>query len=73
MSGVLIAVLLPITQILAIVFFKEKFSGEKGLSLFLSLWGFVSYFYGEFKQAKKVEKMKIQENEMTSTTQIEPV
>ncbi|XP_055810325.1 purine permease 3-like [Solanum dulcamara] len=68
MSGVMIAALLPVTEILGVIFFSEKFSGEKGLSLFLSLWGFVSYFYGEFKQRKKVEKMKNQENEMTTTT-----
>lgn len=75
MSGVMIAVLLPITEILGVIFFSEKFSGEKGVALFLSLWGFVSYFYGEFKQAKKVEKMKNQENEMTTTTttQTQPV
>ncbi|XP_049355735.1 purine permease 1-like [Solanum verrucosum] len=73
MSGVMIAVLLPITEVLGVIFFDEKFSAEKGLSLFLSLWGFVSYFYGEFKQAKKLEKKKIQENELTTTTQIEHV
>ncbi|XP_060171324.1 purine permease 1-like [Lycium barbarum] len=53
MSGVLLAVLLPVTELLAVIFFNEKFSGEKGLSLFLSLWGFVSYVYGEYKQAEE--------------------
>lgn len=71
MSGVLISALLPVTEVLGVVFFNEKFSGEKGLSLFLSLWGFVSYFYGEFKQAKKM-KNNSQENEM-ATMQTEPV
>ncbi|MCD7473225.1 hypothetical protein HAX54_014936 [Datura stramonium] len=71
MSGVIIAVLLPVTEVLAVVFFKEKFSGEKGLALFLSLWGFTSYFYGEFKQTKK-QKNKSPENEMT-TAQAEAV
>ncbi|OIT38864.1 PREDICTED: purine permease 3-like [Nicotiana attenuata] len=56
MSGVMIAVLLPVTEVLAVVFFRENFSGEKGLALFLSLWGFVSYFYGEFRQTKKQNK-----------------
>ncbi|EPS72255.1 hypothetical protein M569_02503, partial [Genlisea aurea] len=46
-SGVLLALLLPPTEILAVVFFHEKFQVEKGVSLFLALWGFVSYFYGE--------------------------
>ncbi|EPS67422.1 hypothetical protein M569_07351, partial [Genlisea aurea] len=49
LSGVLISVLLPPTEILAVLFFREKFQAEKGVSLFLSLFGFVSYFYGEYK------------------------
>ncbi|MCD7473229.1 hypothetical protein HAX54_014940 [Datura stramonium] len=71
MSGVIIAVLLPVTEVLAVIFFSEKFSGEKGIALFLSLWGFVSYFYGEIKQAKQ-QKNKSPENEMT-TIQTESV
>ncbi|MCD7473230.1 hypothetical protein HAX54_014941 [Datura stramonium] len=74
MSGVLIAILLPVTELLAVVFFNEKFSSEKGIALFLSLWGFISYFYGEFKQTKKQSKLKTKspENEMT-TAQTETV
>uniref|UniRef100_A0A1J3DTZ3 Probable purine permease n=1 Tax=Noccaea caerulescens TaxID=107243 RepID=A0A1J3DTZ3_NOCCA len=53
-SGVLISVLLPVTEVLAVVCFREKFQAEKGVALLLSLWGFVSYFYGEFKSGKKV-------------------
>ncbi|KAL6584676.1 proteasome core particle subunit beta 3 [Orobanche minor] len=49
LSGVVITVLLPITEVLAVIFFHEKFQAEKGISLFLSLWGFISYFYGEMK------------------------
>ncbi|KAL2515664.1 Uncharacterized protein Fot_29635 [Forsythia ovata] len=30
-----------------------QFQTEKGVALFLSLWGFVSYFFGERKQSKK--------------------
>lgn len=56
LSGILIAVFLPVTEILAIIFFHENFKVEKAVSLVLSLWGFVSYFYGEFRQSKK-EKM----------------
>ncbi|XP_070030150.1 purine permease 3-like [Nicotiana sylvestris] len=65
MSGVMIAVLLPVTEVLAVVFYREKFSGEKGLALFLSLWGFASYFYGEFRQTKK-QKNKSPEIETTT-------
>ncbi|MCD9560570.1 hypothetical protein HAX54_019286 [Datura stramonium] len=66
MSGVIISALLPITEILGVIFFNEKFSGEKGISLFLSLWGFFSYFYGEFKKTKKLENRSSQ-NEITMT------
>lgn len=51
-SGIMISVLLPITEVLAVIFYHEKFQAEKGLSLALSLWGFVSYFYGEIKSDK---------------------
>ncbi|XP_009770717.1 purine permease 1-like [Nicotiana sylvestris] len=66
MSGVMIAVLLPVTEVLAVVFFRENFLVEKGLALFLCLWGFVSCFYGEFRQTKK-QKNKSLKSEMTTT------
>ncbi|PKI47347.1 hypothetical protein CRG98_032272 [Punica granatum] len=53
-SGVVVAVMLPVTEILAVIFFKEKFSAEKGVSLVLSLWGLISYFYKEIKHIKKM-------------------
>ncbi|XVF39591.1 hypothetical protein PTKIN_Ptkin01aG0046200 [Pterospermum kingtungense] len=53
LSGILISVLIPVTEILGVIFYKEKFQAQKGVSLALSLWGFVSYFYGEIKQTKK--------------------
>ncbi|KAM6560637.1 hypothetical protein CsatA_029876 [Cannabis sativa] len=56
LSGIVIAVLLPVTEILAVIFYKENFQAEKGVALALSLWGFVSYFYGEIKQTKKLKK-----------------
>ena len=52
LSGVMISVLLPVTEILAVIFYKEKFQAEKGISLALSLWGLLSYFYGELKHSK---------------------
>ncbi|KAK1436374.1 hypothetical protein QVD17_02153 [Tagetes erecta] len=54
LSGIIIAVLLPVTEVLAVVFYKEKFQAEKGVALVLSLWGFASYFYGEYKSTKKL-------------------
>ena len=59
LSGIVIAVLLPMTEILAVIFFREKFQAEKGIALALSLWGFVSYFYGEIKDDKKKKQILI--------------
>ncbi|GAB2290720.1 hypothetical protein Dimus_024994 [Dionaea muscipula] len=53
LSGIIIAAALPVTEILAVILYHEKFQVEKGVSLALSLWGFVSYFYGEAKQIRK--------------------
>ncbi|KAK7282858.1 hypothetical protein RIF29_11945 [Crotalaria pallida] len=64
LSGVLIAVFLPMTEVLAIIFFKEKFHAEKGVALFLSLWGFISYFYGEIRQGKKMKKKPTPKSEI---------
>ncbi|XP_072977571.1 purine permease 3-like [Typha angustifolia] len=56
LAGVILAVLIPVTEVLAVVFFDEPFNGSKGVALGLSLWGFASYFYGEFKsKSKKTE------------------
>ncbi|XP_057973801.1 purine permease 1-like [Malania oleifera] len=55
-SGILISVLIPVTELLAIIFYKEKFEAEKGIALALSIWGFISYFYGEIKQSKKTNE-----------------
>ncbi|KAK4395259.1 Purine permease 3 [Sesamum angolense] len=53
------------TEVLAVIFYHEKFQAEKGVSLFLSLWGFISYFFVEIKTSKK-EKMK-RKNTTTTT------
>ncbi|XAR62115.1 hypothetical protein NMG60_11016739 [Bertholletia excelsa] len=67
LSAIIIAVLLPVTEILAVIFYSEKFQAEKGISLVLSLWGFVSYFYGEIKQSKRIQN----QNPATQTAQID--
>ena len=56
LSGIVIATLLPVTELLAVIFYKEHFQAEKGVSLALSLWGFLSYFYGAIKHSKKNKK-----------------
>ncbi|KAG1366569.1 purine permease 3 [Cocos nucifera] len=53
LAGIILAVLIPITEVLAVVFFHEPFSGGKGVALALALWGLASYFYGEFLESKK--------------------
>ncbi|CAL0326470.1 unnamed protein product [Lupinus luteus] len=63
MSGIMVAMSMPLTEILAVIFYKEKFQAVKGISLALSIWGFISYFYGEFQQAKKMKKDYIKEIE----------
>ncbi|CAA2954182.1 purine permease 1-like [Olea europaea subsp. europaea] len=66
LAGVIITVSIPITELLAVIFFHEKFQAEKGVALFLSLWGFVSYFFGEMKQSKKIIH-RTEETEMART------
>ncbi|XP_068639040.1 purine permease 1-like [Aristolochia californica] len=59
-AGVLIAAFIPVTEVLAVFFFREKFGAEKGVSLALSLWGFGSYLYGEKKKmAKEKQNAKL--------------
>ncbi|KAF5185236.1 Purine permease [Thalictrum thalictroides] len=59
LNGILSAVLLPITEIVAVIAYHENFTGEKALALVLCLWGFTSYFYGEYKVNKKLKKTNI--------------
>lgn len=59
-SGIIISVMLPVTEVLAVIFYKEKFQAEKGVALFLSMWGFTSYFYGEIKQTWKRKQEQTQ-------------
>ncbi|KAI3513726.1 hypothetical protein L1887_21065 [Cichorium endivia] len=55
LSGIIIAVCLPLTEVLGVLLYREKFQVEKGVALVLSLWGFASYFYGEYKFTKKLK------------------
>ncbi|OVA07167.1 Drug/metabolite transporter [Macleaya cordata] len=52
-AGVITATLLPLTEIAAVIVFHEKFTGEKGMALALGIWGFISYFYGSYRENKK--------------------
>ncbi|KAF8718119.1 hypothetical protein HU200_025604 [Digitaria exilis] len=50
----MVALVLSLSEVLAVIFLREKFDGVKGVALVLSLWGFVSYLYGEAAHNKKV-------------------
>ncbi|KAI3953338.1 hypothetical protein MKW92_050407 [Papaver armeniacum] len=54
-AGVVGAIFSPHSQIAAVIAFHENFTGEKGMTLALTLWGFTSYFYGSYKNIKKSE------------------
>ncbi|CAM8936491.1 unnamed protein product [Rhodiola kirilowii] len=73
-SGVIITVLLPFTEVLAVIIFKEKFQAEKGVALVLSLWGFASYFYGEMKLNRKLKKKVPQSSQQgTADRELTPI
>lgn len=52
LAAVIIASLIPVVEVLGVVFLHEKFSGEKAVALILSLWGLFSYTYGEYRERK---------------------
>lgn len=73
LSGIIISVSLPLTELLAVLFFHEKFQAEKGVSLVLSLWGFASYFYGEIKDNKNKKKKNEQSIGKPETQMVDQV
>lgn len=59
LSGIFNSLLVPVQQIFAVMFLPESFNAEKWMALAMCLWGFASYFYGEYKASlKKVTKTK---------------
>uniref|UniRef100_A0A1D1Z6N8 Probable purine permease n=1 Tax=Anthurium amnicola TaxID=1678845 RepID=A0A1D1Z6N8_9ARAE len=56
LAGIVVALLLPASEIAAVLFLHEKFNGGKGVALALSLWGFVSYWYGELQRSSKASQ-----------------
>ncbi|KAH6758804.1 purine permease 3 [Perilla frutescens var. frutescens] len=70
LSGVIITVLLPITELLAVFFYHEKFQPEKGISLFLSFWGFISYFWGENKGSTNDKNHKHEDDSQITETHL---
>ncbi|KAK9096988.1 hypothetical protein Sjap_022485 [Stephania japonica] len=54
-AGIVTALMLPVTEVFAVVAYNEKFTGDKGMALALCLWGFSSYFIGEYKKTKLLQ------------------
>ncbi|GLJ32669.1 hypothetical protein SUGI_0657330 [Cryptomeria japonica] len=63
LSGIIIAFYIPINQLLAVLLYRDKFTPEKAMALVLSLWGFVSYLYGEYRTSKKLENQEDYDSE----------
>ncbi|KAM0895109.1 hypothetical protein ACQ4PT_024039 [Festuca glaucescens] len=64
LGGVIMTVLIPVTEVLAVLFFHEPFTGIKGIAVALSVWGFISYFYGEIRtHAQQSEKPSDEPND----------
>ncbi|XP_027185769.1 probable purine permease 10 [Coffea eugenioides] len=54
-SNVISVVGLPVAPVLAVVFFHDKVTGAKVLSLLLALWGFTSYVYQQYLDDMKAK------------------
>ncbi|XP_026451066.1 purine permease 3-like [Papaver somniferum] len=61
-NGIFTSVPIPFTQVAAVIFYHEQFTGLKGMALALCLRGFCSYFYGEYKMLHKVVSKETPEN-----------
>ncbi|KAI0494796.1 hypothetical protein KFK09_024939 [Dendrobium nobile] len=59
LTGIVVDVLLPVTVVLAVIFFHEPFTSDKAVALVLSIWGFTSYVYGEIKDTRKRKKCAV--------------
>ncbi|KAG9457230.1 hypothetical protein H6P81_001738 [Aristolochia fimbriata] len=63
-AGVLNATLLPVTEVAGVLIYHERFTGEKGMALFLCLWGFASYFYGSYRNDQKKKPVVIDPSDL---------
>ncbi|CAN6439046.1 unnamed protein product [Victoria cruziana] len=59
-TGICTTALIPANVVSPVIFFHEAFSAEKGFSVILSIWGFFSYLFGEYKQNKDRSKGTVQ-------------
>ncbi|KAI5654880.1 hypothetical protein M9H77_32067 [Catharanthus roseus] len=58
LGGIVSSLLVPVQQAFAVFFLPESFNAEKGMALAMCLWGFASYFYGEYKTSQKQQETK---------------
>ncbi|XP_078158013.1 purine permease 3-like [Carex rostrata] len=56
LAGILIAGFIPITEVLSVICFNEKFGSDKAIALVLSLWGLASYSYGDYFETNQKKK-----------------
>nr|QBG82572.1 pup6-like [Papaver somniferum] len=70
--GIYGSVLLPFIEVAGVIFFHESFTGLKGMALALCLWGFSSYFYGEYKMMKKAGNNKSAVEKIDEKVENEP-
>ncbi|KAK4488188.1 hypothetical protein RD792_003931 [Penstemon davidsonii] len=57
-SNVISILGVPLTPMLAAIFLHDKLTGLKAVSMFLAMWGFVSYAYQHYVDDLKMKKMK---------------
>ncbi|KAI3917497.1 hypothetical protein MKW92_003513 [Papaver armeniacum] len=72
LAGIITAVILPVTEILSVVFYHESFKSEKGMALFLSFWGLISYFYGDYREDMRLKKVQNQSSELEREENLPP-
>ncbi|PKI35017.1 hypothetical protein CRG98_044602 [Punica granatum] len=59
LGGLVTSLLVPMQQVFAVVFLRENFTAEKGMALAMCLWGFASYFYGEFRTGREKKEEEL--------------
>lgn len=54
-ANVITALSVPLIPVLALIFFNEKMSGVKVISMILAIWGFLSYGYQQYLDEVKLK------------------
>ncbi|KAG0484730.1 hypothetical protein HPP92_008809 [Vanilla planifolia] len=64
-SGVCMTAMLSMNVVGGVVAFGDEFGGVKTVAMVLCLWGFSSYFYGEYRRSRVEAKEEEEELEMS--------